>query len=125
MTIDRDLDHLHPAMARRVRGLIARLEAEGVPMRVFETYRDPDRQAHLELEGSASKAGAFQSAHQYGLAADFAMFHPHGAHGEWSWPPADAPIWDRLHACAYDAGLTAPISWDPGHISWPDWRKLV
>lgn len=122
MTIDRNLDHLHPAMAYRVRRLVERLKHEGTHLEVFETYRDGDRQAQLAAEHGPTKAGAFQSAHQFGLAADFALVN---ARGGWEWPSVEDPIWDRLHALAYEVGLTAPLTWDPGHISWPDWRKLV
>ena len=121
MTIDRDINHLHPSMSVRVRNLLKRVMAEGLPFRVFETYRSPNRQAQLAVEGTTTKAGAFQSAHQYGLASDWAVFDGHS----WTWPHADDPIWDRLHALAYECGLTAPMTWDPGHISWPDWDDLV
>ena len=122
MTIDRNIDHLHPSMAARVRNLQKRIDREGLPFRVFETYRTPDRQAQLHAEGTTTKAGPFQSAHQLGLCADFAVIN---AHGVWEWPSMEDPIWDRLHALAYEASLTAPISWDPGHISWPSWRTLI
>jgi hypothetical protein len=121
MTIDRDIDHLHPSMAARVRHLQKRIDREGLPFRVFETYRTPDRQAQLHTEGN-TKAGPFHSAHQFGLSADFAVFN---ARGDWNWPSMEDPIWDRLHALAYEVNLTAPISWDPGHISWPAWRMLI
>lgn len=49
-------------------------EEHGYEMALIEGYRSPERQAELQSQGShVTNAGAFQSYHQYGLAADSAF----------------------------------------------------
>jgi peptidoglycan LD-endopeptidase CwlK len=49
-------------------------EQHGYDMTLLEGYRSPDRQAQLAALGpQVTQAGAFQSYHQYGLAADCAF----------------------------------------------------
>ena len=79
MTIHRDISLLNPKFALVVRRLHEYLidahETGRTKTRfeVFETFRDPIRQADL-LKKGASKAGPFQSAHQFGLAVDFVPY---------------------------------------------------
>jgi hypothetical protein len=48
---------------------------------------------------------AFESLHQYGLAADFVL----ALDGRWSWDADDgqARMWERLHAVGKDEGLVS------------------
>lgn len=47
---------------------------KGYPMALLEGYRSPERQSHLASLGTnVTNAGAYQSFHQYGLAADSAF----------------------------------------------------
>lgn len=50
-------------------------ERYGYDMALLEGYRSPERQASLAAKGSnVTNAGAYQSYHQYGLAADSAFY---------------------------------------------------
>lgn len=90
----------------------------------FESFRGPLRQAHLLAKGT-TKAGPWQSPHNYGLAVDFVPFIPHpanGAIGEWSW--AAHHDYEFLATRASRFGLHVPISWDPCHVQSPIWRSI-
>lgn len=116
MTIDRNQANLHPMMRDNIRALIADL---GPKWKFFEGFRHPDRQALL-FEKGVSKARPWQSAHQYGLAADFVPI----LNGAIAWPPIENTVWIDLHTAAQRHGLQAPISWDPGHIQHPAWSTI-
>lgn len=71
----RNWDLLHPEFQRRLL-LAFRLmrERHGYDMALLEGYRSPERQDRLAASGtSATNARAFQSYHQFGLAADCAF----------------------------------------------------
>lgn len=114
-----DLVWLHPGAARRFRNLETTLK--GAYTRgetrtlflVFETYRTPMRQAWLKKTTRATKADAWQSTHQLGLAADFVPF----VDGKWSW--SDDEDWHFLDCAAAACGLVRPIRWDRPHIEHP------
>ena len=100
---------------------------------IFETYRTPMRQRDLIKKG-VSKAGPFQSAHQFGLAADFVPhLSPEEAHrlsdltGErvfpgWNWHSSHD--YRFLATSAQLFKLTVPIAWDPCHVEHPNFTKL-
>jgi len=115
--IRRQLDeyHLQPTLLPLAKKLAAAMEADTI-LRVFETYRTPERQAHVFTTG-ASHARPWQSAHQYGYALDFAGFK----NGAWTWD-VDARCWEVLHHRAAELGLLTPISWDLGHVQHPRWH---
>lgn len=115
--VERSLQALHPAMLPLANEL-ANLMAKDTILRVYETFRTPARQAHV-LATAASHAKPWSSAHQYGLAMDFAGFR----NGGWSWKVEDR-CWDVLHERARKIGLLAPIPWDLGHIQHPLFSKL-
>lgn len=139
MAIYRDMTLLSPKFGRACRALddyLVRAYQTGETktlFKVFETYRDPLRQNDL-LTKKVTKAGAFQSAHQFGLACDFV---PHLSPEEaallserkgervlpgWNW---DASHDYRFLATAAERfELTVPISWDPCHVEHPNWRKF-
>lgn len=100
---------LHPRVRAKFAALTEELSKHG--FRVFETWRSPQRQA--TLLGRSSKADAWQSAHQYGLAADFVRYT-----NSWDWS-GDYTIVRRI---ARGYGLDAPILWDPGHVQPPNWN---
>jgi hypothetical protein len=120
-----DLGLLAPVARTAFLGLDAYLRRE-TRFRCFETYRDPARQA-LAYAAQTSKAKAFESPHQFGLAADFVPCSA-GTIGRWEWPSVDDPEWDDLRRAAKDFGLTCPIVWDRPHVEHPAWvavRKLT
>lgn len=81
----------------------------------FEAYRSPERQEQLYREGT-TKAHAWQSAHQWGMAVDFVPY----INGAWTW---DAPDdwWTYLLDCSRHCGLDVPIVWDKVHVESPLW----
>lgn len=104
------LDLLRPDFGDRLGALIAACHDEGLPLRVFETIRSPERQTALHARGrdpaaidygrTVTDAKAYQSAHQYGLAADL-VFWRNG----WEWPPYESPEWQAMGDLALLNGL--------------------
>jgi peptidoglycan L-alanyl-D-glutamate endopeptidase CwlK len=103
----------------RVERVLRRLAAEGMPFRLFEGYRSPQRQQYLWEQGRV-RAGAkvtnarpWESLHQYGLAADLVLFE----NAKWSWDDkgAKARWWARLKEIGTAEGLQ-PISWEAPHL---------
>lgn len=117
--IERRLELLQPSFRSRVESLLVDLALKRVNLAVFETYRHPERQAHLTDD--VTKAPPWRSAHQYGLAVDFAR--PLGKSG-FSWEVSRAD-WDALAELAYSNGLRVPYpSWDPGHVEDPAFGRI-
>ena len=87
----------------------------------FEGFRSIDRQRHLLSEGT-TKAGPWESAHQYGLAVDFD--HPARTIREWYWPAAEHDDWKVLSELAAQHGLLTPITWDKPHVQHPYWQQI-
>ncbi|MGG5808762.1 hypothetical protein [Falsiroseomonas sp. CW058] len=109
--VNRDPKMLHPAFRNRALRTVARLNAEGIPFGIYEGLRGPWRQNHLYGSGR-TRAGRFltpvqawESLHQYGLAADFVL----ALEGRWSWDDdgAHSHMWDRLEAIGADEGLVS------------------
>lgn len=70
---DRDWRRLDAGFSQVILKLFAKLEQRGYPMALLEGYRSPERQEMLADKGpSVTNARAYQSKHQYGLAADIA-----------------------------------------------------
>jgi len=115
-----DLTQLHPVVRDRVRAVQDQLEAENIPMKLFEAFRSPQRQAKLYAQGrtapgpKVTNAKAWESYHQYGLAADFVRFE----NNSWNWKtdtPRQRADWDRFHEIAGENGLE-PLSWERPHV---------
>lgn len=90
----------------------------------FNLYRSPQDQA--KYLGSTSKAGPFQSAHQYYAASDiidrrFAWFEgkPKGF-GDPFW----TALWDCVELVSekYVVRFSPRLSWDAAHVELADWR---
>lgn len=122
---DRDPSKLHPAVRGAILKVVEETNALGLPFRIFEAYRTPERQNWLYAEGRTrpgrivSKARAWQSMHQYGLAADLVLF----VDGQWSWG-GKASDWAKMHEIAGSLGLT-PLKFETPHIEiiGADWRQ--
>jgi hypothetical protein len=75
-----DPERLHPIFREKARELLDRLTAEGIPFRLFEGFRSPERQQYLYAQGRTrpgpivTHARPWTSYHQYGLAGDFVLF---------------------------------------------------
>ncbi|MEO0785743.1 MAG: glycoside hydrolase family 19 protein [Pseudomonadota bacterium] len=67
-------NELHLVFLERVRELLDKCRRRNLRFRLFEAYRQPDRQADLFNSGrNVTKADAWQSMHNYGLAADIIL----------------------------------------------------
>lgn len=134
-TIYRGVALLHPklsAIAASLREDLVRAYKSGRTefcFEVFETFRSPARQIRLKREGT-SKAGPWQSAHQFGLAVDFVPFlnqaeaEALGVKVGWYWPGATDPCWDFLNKRANTFGVSTPISWDRPHVEHPLFAEI-
>lgn len=72
-TADREWSKLDPEFVRQLLKLFAAMPARGYPVALLEGYRSPERQERLAgLDHVVTHAGAFQSKHQFGFAADLA-----------------------------------------------------
>ncbi len=119
MGLDREKMHLHPILRERIAEVEQRLAEEELPFAMFEGFRSPQRQANLFAQGRTrpgprvTKANAWSSYHQYGVAADFVL----RIDGRWSWDDAGARArhWQRLHELAGEVGLR-PLSWEKPHL---------
>lgn len=117
-----DLNKLHPKARDHFALLTHRLEQgwkDGHTVswfRPFEGYRSPEDQIAL-VAAKTSKAGPWQSAHNYGLAVDFVPFDPET--NRWSW--SDKEDWNYLRRAAVGAGLLNQIEWDRPHVEHPIW----
>lgn len=137
---------LHPLVQPKFQLLETRLQqahadgAVGVPFRIFETYRSPERQKQLYDQGRINQgkivtnARPWESAHQYGLAADFVPYVRAGkpgtsGNGKWDWEAASDRDWGFLASCAAEVGLSVPIVWDRPHVCdellWEDFRTII
>lgn len=115
------LDLLRPDFGERLGALLAACHDEGLPLKVFESIRSPARQSHLYEIGrdpsaadygrTVTHARAYESAHQYGLAADLVFY----VDGKWTW---DAPLkgqWAELGDLALLNGLET-LSFERPHV---------
>lgn len=132
---NRNLALLHPkfsGVAQRLHEELIRAYKAGRThfcFEVFETYRPPDVQAGYLAKGT-TKAGPWQSAHQFGLAVDFVPYiGPNDIQratelfkkpiaGGWIWPPLDFNDWRVLHDLAHATGCRT-IEWDAPHLESP------
>jgi len=120
-----DFDALHPAMREAVLHVYRRCADEGIPFRMFEGFRTPQRQAWLYAQGRSrpgakvTNAEPWTSCHQYGLAADFVLW----LDNRWSWSTTGGHgrLWSRLHEFGGEAGLE-PLSWELPHLQVADLR---
>jgi peptidoglycan LD-endopeptidase CwlK len=117
--VDQDLDHLHTVLRGKVQVLLNKLSEEGIPFLVFEGFRTPQRQNSLYAQGrttggnKVTNAEAWESYHQYGLAADFVIYQ----NNKWSWDTSDGRSrwWDRLDELGKELGLEG-LGWEKPHL---------
>ncbi|KAF7598143.1 peptidase M15 [Candidatus Dactylopiibacterium carminicum] len=70
----RDWSLLHDDFSQRLLRVFQRMQEHGYELALIEGYRSPERQDQLAGMGAhVTNAGAYQSYHQYGLAADCAF----------------------------------------------------
>ena len=121
-TADRQVSFLHPSMRARVARVMADIDAAGLPLRVFEAWRSPERQRYLFAQGRTrpgriiTYARAWESYHQYGLAVDIVGY----VDGNWTWNLSDA-VWSRMHAIGASHGLER-LGFETPHLQLADLR---
>jgi peptidoglycan LD-endopeptidase CwlK len=116
---DSDLSHLHPTYRQKAEAVLEVCSREGLPFRIFEGFRSPQRQQFLYEQGRSrpgkvvTNAGPWSSIHQYGLAADFVLYESEN----WSWDSSGEKRgwWSRLHELGRAQGLE-PLSWEAPHL---------
>ena len=114
-----DLNLLHPVVREAVLKIQKTLNDEGIPFKVFEAYRFPERQADLFAQGRTKPgkivtyAEPWRSYHQYGLAVDFVLFE----NGQWSWDDGGTKkkCWHRMQELGKNNGL-APLDFEVPHL---------
>lgn len=131
-----DITVIHPIMKAGVAALTADMATRRFKIEdgrqfflaPFEGFRHPLRQYHLLTRTKSTKAGPWQSAHQYGLAVDFAgrVIHEDGIipPNSWNWDEVPEIAWKELARRASVHGLAVPIAWDKGHVQHPLFAKI-
>ena len=110
---------LHPTMIEAAREALAQADAEGLRPIISETLRSPARQDQLYAQGRTApgsivtKARAWESAHQYGLALDVTTSYGYGSEQQ-----------RRLHSLGAAYGFLT-ISWDLPHWEHPEFPALL
>jgi hypothetical protein len=103
--------------------IVAAMQKAGYPAKIQECLRSADRQAALKSEGR-SRAGPFESPHQFSEAVD--IVHP-----SLFWKVSE-DYWDALDACAQTVSRRLGVEletgyswgWDKAHIELKDWRVV-
>lgn len=115
-----DISLLHPIVRDSITKIEKTLNDEGIPFKVFEAFRFPERQADLFAQGRTktgkivTHAEPWHSYHQYGLAVDFVLFE----NGKWSWDdstPAKKSWWKRMQELGKENGLS-PLDFEVPHL---------
>lgn len=120
-----DMALLHPACRADFYLLAGDLQRDfnakviNVLFKPFETYRHPARQLEA-FNQRTSRAGLYQSPHQFGLAVDFVPWDP--ATERWSW--REGSHWEYLRTRAHARRLLNEITWDRAHVESPHWGEL-
>jgi peptidoglycan L-alanyl-D-glutamate endopeptidase CwlK len=93
-------------MREKAQLVLAECQQAGLPLRIFEAWRSPERQRYLYAQGRTrpgniiTYARGWESYHQYGLAADYVGY----VNGSWTWSLPDA-TWNKLHQIGASHGL--------------------
>ncbi|MEM9738903.1 MAG: hypothetical protein AAF829_03475 [Pseudomonadota bacterium] len=129
-----EVNELHAKFFERVQALLETCRRRNLRFRLFEAYRQPDRQAHLfSGEQKVTNADAWQSMHNYGLAADIILDVP----GVGGWETGTIGRhdymrdWLAMRDIARSSGLHVltrrdGTDYDFPHVQMPDtaWRDL-
>ncbi len=111
--------HLCAPVARDQFAALAAALIKTTRFRVFESYRGPVEQEAAFSRG-ASKARAFESAHQFGLAVDFVPWDG----TKFIWPSAVDREWQSLDRLSALHGLLTTIRWDRPHVEHRAWARV-
>lgn len=106
--INRDINLLAPIVQDKLSKALAELHDVKIPIELFEGFRTPERQENLYWsKPPITKARAWQSFHQYGLACDLAF----QVDGKWSW----SGDWNGVTDVMKDYGFET-ITWERPHF---------
>lgn len=131
--VRRELNELHLDFRKMLDALLEACARDGLPFVVFEAYRQPDRQAFLYAQSRTSPgpkvtdADAWQSIHNYGMAADLVL-HVHNVN-PWETGRVGGKDysrdWTKMRRHAERIGLKL-LSWDLPHVEYPGtrWQEL-
>lgn len=112
-TVNRDINLLCPALQDILSKALIECNDSGYPVELFEGFRSPERQEELYAQGRTApgsvvtKSRAWQSFHQYGLAADIVFKR----NGKWSWDGD----WAGVHKIIKNYNLET-LSWEKPHV---------
>ncbi|WP_227255289.1 M15 family metallopeptidase [Stenotrophomonas sp. B2] len=114
VTADRKWGQIDPDLQQRVLAIYEVMRRQyGYEMVLIEGYRSPQRQAELMAGGKATRAGAWQSCHQYGLGVDSAPIRD----GKLQWDMEDP--WTRRGYFLYgELAEQAGLDWGG------NWRSI-
>lgn len=133
------IDSLKDPFRSAIIWMIYLIEKEGLPVTIFETLRTNRRQELLKKRG-ASKAGAGQSPHNYGLACDFVLDTSKVSTRKRKWndkmysdawdyeTPEAKAIYDRFGVLAESIGLEWGGRWkflDVPHVQLKNWKDYA
>lgn len=110
---------MHPWLTAKVAQLTVTLAKKGIALKQLEGDRTPARQAHLYALGRTkpgtivTHARPYESAHNYGLAADVKPY------------PDTKENWRILRSEARALGIGLIGEWDPGHLQHPKWPNII
>lgn len=108
-----DTNLLAPFFERKLLKALAEAHQQGLLLHPFETMRSPARQNYLYEQGrtrtgaKVTRARAWESWHQYGLACDVAFF----VDKKWSWEGD----WDLVHEIFHRHGFET-LSFEKAHV---------
>ena len=114
---------LHPNFRAAVLDIQKALNSEGIPFKIFEGFRSPEKQAQLYAQGrttpgsKVTHAPPWSTLHNYGLAVDFVLF----IDDSWTWDTSGlkAEYWKRLQEVALEKGLRL------GYVDLPHVEAMV
>lgn len=136
---NKNIDSLQAPFRSKISSLICLIDKEGLPFIIFETLRSNERQEKLKATG-ASKAGAGQSPHNYGLACDFVldtkkikvrerMWNGKMYPDAWDYETPEAKAaYDRFGELAESIGLEWGGRWkflDVPHVQLSGWKDHI
>lgn len=114
----RDINLLHPILKAKCQELVNKCAEHGFLIKVISTYRNAEYQNSLKK--GTTKATAYNSYHQWGLAFDIAVFNPDGKTILNNWNPKKGDNWFKAGEIGKELGIEWGGDWtsikDYGHF---------
>lgn len=116
---EKQLLHVHPTLARKVRAIIKDLEGHGQKPQVAQGYRDASAQAAILAAGNSTVSFSFHEATRNGKPCALACDITDVRYGSDGWD-APAEFWHLLGSSAHAHGLVWGGDWkhfnDHAHV---------